>query len=61
MPINKTLCELERQGFVVTNFKDYRKLVRHGEYVCKDCGRVARKKRNLCNPKRLYAQDKSAK
>ena len=61
MPINKSLCELERQGFVVTNFKDYRKLVRHGEFLCQDCGRVARKKRNLCNPKRLYPQEKSAK
>lgn len=61
MPLNKTLCELEKQGFVVTNFKEYKKLVRYGKYVCLDCGRVARRKKNLCNPKRLYPKDKVVK
>jgi hypothetical protein len=58
MALNKSLCELEKQGYVVTKFKDYKKLVRHGEYICQDCGRVARRKQNLCNPKRLYPKDK---
>ena len=61
MAINKTLCELEKQGYVVTNFKEYKKLVRCGKYVCQDCGRVARRKKNLCNPKRLYPKDKVVK
>lgn len=61
MPLNKTLCELERSGFMVDNFKVYKKLVRYGQYVCKDCGRVARKKKNLCNPRRLYPKDKVVK
>jgi hypothetical protein len=61
MTLNKSLCELEKAGFVVTNFKDYKKLVRYGSYVCKDCGRVARKKENLCNPKLLYPKDKVVK
>jgi len=57
MPLNKTLCELEKQGFIVNNFKDYKKLVRHAKYVCKGCGRVARQKKNLCEPKRLNPKD----
>jgi len=57
MALNKKLCELEKQGYVFTNFKEYKKLVRHGTFVCKDCGRVGRRKRNLCNPKRLYPKD----
>lgn len=61
MPLHKKLCELEKQGFVATNFKDYKKLVRFGKWVCKDCGRVARKKENLCNPKRLYPENKVVK
>lgn len=61
MVIEKSLCDLEKQGFVVTHFKDYKKLVRYGKYVCVDCGRVARKKTNLCNPKRLYPKDKVVK
>jgi hypothetical protein len=61
MVLEKSLCDLEKQGFVTTNFKDYRKLVRYGRYVCMDCGRVARKKKSLCNPKRLYPKDKVVK
>jgi hypothetical protein len=61
MVINESLCDLEKRGFVATNFKDYKKLVRYGRYVCADCGRVARKKKNLCNPKRLYPKDKVVK
>ena len=61
MALDKPLCELDKQGFVVTNFKDYKKLVRYGKYVCQDCGRVARKKKSLCSPKRLYPKDKVVK
>ena len=61
MTIEKTLCDLESQGFVVKHFKDYKKLVRHSQYVCRGCGRTARRKRNLCKPKHLYPQDKSDK
>ena len=47
MVINESLCDLEKRGFVATNFKDYKKLVRYGRYVCADCGRVARKKKTF--------------
>lgn len=59
MAIDEKLCKLNNQGFVAEHFKDYKKLVRHGEYVCKDCGRVGRRKRNLCSPKPLYPKDKA--
>ena len=55
--LKKSLCELEKNGFLDKNFKDYKKLVRHGKFVCRGCGRVARRKQNLCNPKRLYPKD----
>jgi hypothetical protein len=58
MALNEKLCDLHNQGYLVKNFKDYKKLVRHGKYVCKDCGRVGRRKRNLCTPKRLYPKEK---
>jgi hypothetical protein len=61
MVLEKSLCDLEKQGFVVTKFKDYKKLVRFGQFVCQDCGRVARKKISLCHPKRLYPKNKVVK
>lgn len=61
MVLENSLCDLEKKGYVTTNFKDYKKLVRYANYVCKDCGRVARKKKNLCNPKRLYPKNKVVK
>jgi hypothetical protein len=54
MRTQKTLCDLESNGFIKTNFGDYKKMVRNGEFVCKACGRVANKKKYLCEPKRLY-------
>jgi hypothetical protein len=61
MALEKSLCDLEKQGFVFKNFKAYRKLVRYGKFVCVDCGRVARKKSSLCSPKLLYPKDKVVK
>jgi len=58
MTLNEKLCDLDHQGFVVTHFKEYKKLVRHGKYICKECGRVGRRKRNLCVPKKLYSKNK---
>jgi hypothetical protein len=50
MSKDKTLCELKEDGFIEKEFKAYKKLVRNGKYVCRSCGRVARKKGNLCKP-----------
>jgi hypothetical protein len=61
MALNKKLCDLDNEGFVVNHFKEYRKLVRHGEYICMSCGRVGRRKKNICDPKRLYKKDQKRK
>jgi hypothetical protein len=61
MPTTKKLCDLYNEGYLKKNFKDYRKLTRYPQYICKSCGRTARRKRYLCDPKRLYPKDKSAK
>jgi hypothetical protein len=49
----RSLCELEESGYLREHFDDYRKLVRNGKFVCRRCGRVARKERNLCKPESL--------
>jgi hypothetical protein len=59
MTLDKKLCDLDNRGFVIDHFKEYKKLVRHAKYVCKDCGRVGRRKRNLCTPKKLYSKNKA--
>ena len=53
MSKQKTLCELEEDGFIEKDLKAYKKLVRNGKYVCRSCGRVARKQGSLCKPVEL--------
>jgi hypothetical protein len=55
MKEKRTLCKLEEEGFIKDSLDDYIKLVRKGKFVCRRCGRVARKKRNLCKPEKLGA------
>jgi hypothetical protein len=49
----KTLCELEKMGLLQADFEAYKELVRKGKYVCRRCGRAARKKKLLCRPEKL--------
>jgi len=49
----KTLCEWEKMGLLQADFEFYKKLVRRGKFVCRRCGRVARKKKQLCRPEKL--------
>ena len=58
MVLDEKLCILAKNGYMVNNYKDYKKLVRHSTYICKECGRVGRRKKNLCTPKRLYPKEK---
>ena len=44
------LCMAANVGFVKTHLKEYKKYVRNGRFVCKNCGRVAAKAENLCDP-----------
>lgn len=53
MGTKKTLCELEKIGLIRNDLEGYKKLVRKGKYVCRRCGRVARKKKNLCHPEKI--------
>ena len=57
MPSKKSLCELGKSGILNKDFNRYKKLVRNGQVVCKNCGRVARKKKNICNLERLNPKE----
>jgi hypothetical protein len=47
------LCFKQNVGFLKSNLEDYKKLVRNGKFVCKNCGRVAAKEESLCSPEKL--------
>jgi hypothetical protein len=47
------LCFKQNVGYLKSNFEDYKKLVRNGKFVCKNCGRVALKDESLCAPEKL--------
>lgn len=47
---NKHLCYLNNLGFQKSNTEDYKSLVRNPKYMCKNCGRAAADKNNLCKP-----------
>jgi isopentenyldiphosphate isomerase len=44
------LCYLANIGYQQQNTDEYKSLVRHPNYMCKHCGRVAEDKKNLCTP-----------
>ncbi len=50
---DKHLCYLNNLGFQISNPKEYKALVKNGEYLCKVCGRVAAKEKNLCKAVKL--------
>ncbi|MGD9110444.1 MAG: hypothetical protein PVG93_05845 [Phycisphaerales bacterium] len=50
---NQHLCYFANLGMHQRREAQYKKLVRGGKYVCKKCGRVAAKPRNLCKPVKL--------
>ncbi len=47
------LCYLANVGYQQQNTDEYKSLVRHPNYLCKHCGRVAEDKRNLCTPAKM--------
>ena len=48
MSKQKNLYQMKEEDFIKKEFKEYKKLTRNGRYVCRSCGQVARKKKNLC-------------
>ena len=44
------LWYLQNTGFVQKNLEDYKKIVKNAKFVCKNCGRVAARRENLCAP-----------
>jgi hypothetical protein len=47
------LCVAQTMNYIQTNLEGYKKLVRDGQYVCKNCGRVAHNAENVCAPDKL--------
>ena len=44
------MCKMVKDGFHIKKTKQFTKLVEKPKYFCKSCGRVAKKKGNLCKP-----------
>ena len=51
--VGKTLCKLQKNNFIKKNLEEYKALVRDGRYVCRKCGRVAGREKNLCKGETL--------
>lgn len=49
----KHLCYLNNLGFQKSNPDEYKDLVRDSKFMCKNCGRTASDKSNLCEPVKL--------
>jgi len=49
----KHLCYLETVGYLKANLEDYKKLVKDGKFVCRQCGRAAASEENTCYPEKL--------
>jgi hypothetical protein len=47
------LCFLQNLGYVEKNLEEYKRLVRNTKFVCKNCGRTAENRVNLCEPEPL--------
>ena len=50
---DKHLCYLSNLKFQISDPKEYKALVKNAEFLCKNCGRVAAKAKNLCKPVKL--------
>jgi hypothetical protein len=47
------LCYLVNMGYIESNLKDYKELVKDAKFVCKKCGRSADSDDNLCKPNKI--------
>lgn len=51
--MGKKICKLVKDDYLDDNLKEYIKLVKDAKFVCKKCGRVAKKEDMLCSPKKM--------
>jgi len=49
---NKPLCKWDKDD-IKDNLKELKKLVAEPRFICRKCGRAARKEDNLCKPEEL--------
>jgi len=49
---NKTLCKWSKDE-IKDNFKELKKVVSEPRFICRKCGRVAKKEDWLCKPEEL--------
>ena len=51
---SEKLCKLaNKKGYLEENMKEYITMVEEPKYLCKKCGRVAKKEKQLCKPKKI--------
>jgi hypothetical protein len=50
---DKTLCALQKEGYIYTNVNEYKKLIQSAKFCCRNCGRSALNAVNLCNSDKL--------
>ena len=46
----KPFCKLVTKKFLEEHLEEYKEWVREPRYVCKKCGMVARREKDLCKP-----------
>lgn len=49
----KELCKLCKDDYLKENLTGYIELVKEAKYVCKKCGRAAKKEKSLCKAEKL--------
>jgi len=50
--VSKTLCKWNKDD-IKDNWKELKKLVAEPRFVCRKCGRAAKKEEYLCKPEEL--------
>ena len=49
----KTLCALQKEGFIEKQTEAFKKLIQPAAHFCQNCGRSAVSGKNLCKPAKL--------
>lgn len=47
---NEHLCYLQYEGYHFGHRADYKALVQDAQFICRNCGRTAKRDGNLCDP-----------